>query len=80
MLKSNRCESVKSCPQVLSLSIAILVILCSACTSRELYTAAQDNQRQSCLRLPPAQQSECMEGLGESYDSYKRQREEVTDK
>ena len=58
----------------------MMVVSGSACSSRELYTAAQDNQRQHCLRLPPAEQNACMEGLGESYDSYKRQREEVTDK
>lgn len=65
---------------VLSLSVVMLVVLGSACTHQELYTAVQDNQRQSCMRLPPAEQSACMEGLGESYDSYKRQREEATDK
>jgi hypothetical protein len=79
MLNYKRCRPAKFFARVLSPSVIIMVVLGAACTSREVYTAVQDNQRQSCLRLPPVQQSECMEGLGESYDSYKRQREEVTD-
>ena len=80
MLNFKRCRPARLFAQMFSLSVIIVAVLGSACTSRELYTAVQDNQRQSCLRLPPPEQSACMEGLGESYDSYKRQREEVTDK
>lgn len=54
-------------------------ILLSACSSRDLYNAAQENRLQECRKLYGAQREECEARYQKDYDTYERERQEVID-
>ncbi len=58
------------------IALLIVVSLC-ACTSRELYEAAQERQRHECRSGPLSDYDRCMERANESYDSYQRNKRQV---
>lgn len=56
----------------------ILLVLFSAtgCSNRAMYDNIQINQRNECLKLPPARYDECMKHARKTYDEYERERQE----
>lgn len=57
--------------------IALMSLLLSSCSNRQMYNAVQSNRQIECQRLPAVQYDECMNELDESYDSYEKKREEI---
>lgn len=53
------------------------ILLLTGCSNRAAYQNFQINQRHECMRLPPQQFEECMDGLEKSYDEYNRERAEA---
>ena len=58
------------------LALAALLVLCSACTSRERYANVREEQRQQCeLAVSEALRERCLEELPPaSYEEYERLR------
>ena len=58
------------------LALAVLLVLCSACTSRDRYTNVREEQRQQCeLAVSEALRERCLAELPPaSYDDYERLR------
>ena len=59
------------------LVIFLSFIWLSGCTSQQLYRFGQDYQRDQCRNVPAAEYQACLEQANESYDSYKRKRDEA---
>ncbi len=55
----------------------LLVLAISACSSRQAYEAMQTRERNECLKVPESQYQECMERTSQSYDEYRREREDL---
>ena len=60
--------------------MCVLLLALSGCSSRALFENAQHNKRNECQRLPPSQYDECMERARQTYDEYRKAREEVIDR
>jgi len=57
--------------------VAMLISLAAfACSNRQVYEAIQYNRQLECQKGPQSQYEECMERAGESYESYKKKREQ----
>ena len=56
--------------------VSILLVL-QSCSNELAFEAIRSRQKIECQQLPPAQYAECMEGLNESYKSYKQKRDEL---
>jgi hypothetical protein len=72
-------DSPKAMPRhFLMILLAILIALgAAACTPRAWYEGAKQSQRQECYKAPPAAREECLKALdSETYDEYRRNREE----
>ncbi len=61
-------------------AILCVILAMSGCSSRALYENAQYNKRNECLRLPPSQFEDCMASAHQTYDEYRKAREEVIDR
>ena len=60
--------------------LAVLVVWSAVgCSNRAVYENMQINQRNECVKLPPAEYDACMEGITKRYDEYERERREVMD-
>ena len=61
---------------LVSLALVVLLVLCSACTSRDRYTNIREEQRQQCeLAVSEALRERCLAELPPaSYDEYERLR------
>jgi len=52
----------------------LCTLLCTACTSQQLYSTGQAYQRQQCLKIPDTEQSrQCMSNADKSYDDYQHE-------
>jgi len=56
---------------------ACLLVFMLGCTQRGIYETIQNNERQKCEKLPPAQYEDCMAKSSEGYDDYQRAREDI---
>ena len=57
--------------------IALLVMLSvQACTQRAWYEGAKQSRRNECNKAPPSEREECLRSTSDSYDEYRRQRQE----
>lgn len=55
-----------------TLTVIILVLFISGCTSGQLYAIGQDSQRSLCFKIPDQKESnECLNRASMSYDEYK---------
>jgi len=63
--------------KVANMLLVISIILVSACSTRAWYETVHQNQKLQCQKLPPSEYAECMEQASETYDKYKRKRDEV---
>lgn len=59
------------------LFLLLSVMFLQSCGSRQVYDALQHSQKQRCQNLPPSEYSECMERASQSYDNYRRERDEA---
>lgn len=57
--------------------LALLLVLASGCTSKQLYNAAKQNRLQNCSELQGAQRDECEALYQKDYETYERERQEV---
>lgn len=58
--------------------VAVFTVLAlQGCGSAEVYDAINENRRDACRRVPPAEYEDCMERYSEPYEDYKRKRDEV---
>jgi hypothetical protein len=55
------------------LSLALL----PACSNRQMYDAMQNRQKVLCQEAPRSEHQKCMDEASQSYDTYKRERENV---
>lgn len=56
--------------------ILLAMLAATGCSNRAMYDNIQINQRNECLKLPPAQYDECMKHASKTYDEYERERQE----
>lgn len=78
MTLATRFQTVNLNPLITQLFyIALMSLLLSSCSNRQMYNAVQNNRQIECQRLPVVQYDECMNELDESYDSYEKKREEI---
>ncbi|MBN1379946.1 MAG: hypothetical protein JXA04_12010 [Gammaproteobacteria bacterium] len=61
-----------------SILLASITLVCG-CSSEQIYTAIQENRQFECKKLPQPQYEECMKDYDQSYDSYRRDREEIVE-
>lgn len=65
---------------VLSLvSFAVLIACLAACSSKQLYRAGQDMQREQCRAGPPAEYERCMENADLDYETFQEARNTDSD-
>ncbi|MFK8041489.1 hypothetical protein [Congregibacter sp.] len=50
--------------------LGFFLLLLSGCSSEQIYTAIQDNQRFECSKLPEAQAEDCASQYDTSYSEY----------
>ena len=62
-----------------SLGIVVLALLLVACTHEQVYNNVQQNQQLECSKLPQVQYEEGMKSVDQSYQDYKRERQEILD-
>lgn len=60
--------------------LCVVLLALPGCSNRALFENAQHNHRNECQRLPPSQYDACMERARQTYDEYRKAREEVTDR
>jgi len=53
------------------------VLLAAGCTNRSVYDSIRHNGQLECQRVPPADYQNCMHRYAESYESYKKSRDEL---
>ncbi len=64
-------------------AIGVLCLVLAAlmgCSSRAVFENAQHNKRNECQRLPPSQYDACMERASQTFDEYRKARDEVIDR
>jgi hypothetical protein len=59
------------------LAIFLSPVLLLGCTNREVYEALQNRQKVLCQEQPKSEYGKCMQEADESYDSYKKNREDA---
>lgn len=57
--------------------LLLAATLVPACTSRQLYEAGQQHQREQCQLGPISEFDECMRRANISYETYEQGRQEV---
>ncbi len=59
--------------------LLILMVLLgfAGCTNKAIYENMRIQQRNDCLKEPPARYDECVERSDKSYEEYRREREEA---
>ena len=57
--------------------LVLVTVTLGACSAQQAYNAMVENQRTECLKRPPTQQADCMEGTHISYEEYLQRRNEA---
>ena len=61
--------------------ILLVSLSFSGCSSKELYESTQPKYNENeCRKLPPHQYEECINQESQTYEEYKRARQEIIDK
>lgn len=55
----------------------LALLLMQACSNRQVYDAMQARERNECMKVPESQYQECMERTHQSYDEFKRERDNM---
>lgn len=63
--------------KILTVLPFVLASLLSACATNQLYDSFQSSAREKCNSLPESDRSACVARNRDSYDTYKKKREEV---
>ena len=81
MAASDRLDAVVRDPKSTRTGLIVLLVgaVLSGCSNRQLYESIQYDQKLKCQTLPQSQYEECMEKASQSYEDYKRARDEVID-
>lgn len=58
-------------------ALLILMLVLTACSNRAVYENIQQNNRNRCIKEPPARYDECMARASKPYEEYEREREEA---
>lgn len=58
--------------------LLISALLLSACTTPQIYNSLQENARDNCNKTAGTDKSDCLKLKQTDYETYKKQREEVT--
>jgi len=58
-------------------AMLLLLILLSACSNEQLYSAVQGSQRMECSKLPPGQYQNCLADYDTTYREYQRDRQDL---
>lgn len=58
-------------------ALILISLTLSACSNQAIYNTLQQNQRNACLKEPPVLYEECMERASQSYQDYRRERDEM---
>ena len=58
-------------------ALVVALLALPACSSQQLYTAAQDAQKVECQKYPDTRYEECMARLEKPYEEYERERESL---
>ncbi len=59
------------------LCICLLILFFAACTSEQVYTTVQDNQRSECRKFVNTQYDDCMRQYDTPYKDYEYDRQEA---
>jgi len=59
------------------LVVVLIVATLHACTSRQVYDGLQARQQVLCQEVPRSEYQKCMDEASQSYDAYKRERDEL---
>ena len=59
------------------LAVFLPLLLLQACTEQAMYEAVKNRQKVLCQQQPRSEYQECMEQASESYDTYKKNREDA---
>ena len=66
-----------TCRVLCLLVLSAATVPLAGCSSRQLYGAGQEWQRNECRHLPTQEQDRCLAGTRLSHDDYQRQRAAV---
>lgn len=55
---------------------AVIVLLLSGCTYRDMYDAMQDQRREACRNGAPSDYEQCMGRYDTGYDQYEKERQQ----
>ena len=61
------------------LFVFVVFAMLVGCSSRAVYDNIQLNQRNECFKLPPSQRADCLDSIDQSYDEYRKEREDVVE-
>jgi hypothetical protein len=59
------------------ITLFILLVTLSSCSTQNWYTGAQSAQEAQCMKEPAATYDECMKQTNQSYDEYSKKREKL---
>lgn len=76
------CATLKSGAAVtMNKALMVLVMLgATGCSNKAVYDNMRINQRNECIKEPPAGYFECIERTQKTYDEYERERKELLEK
>lgn len=57
----------------------LLLMLAAGCTSRNWYEGVKQSHQQQCKQMPDSERDECLAQHDDSYDQYKRKRQEISE-
>ena len=63
--------------RICCLAVFLPLLLLQACTERAMYEAVKNRQKVLCQQQPRSEYQECMEQASESYDTYRKNKEET---
>jgi len=63
-----------------AVGLVFILSVSSACTNKDIYQSIQHDAQLKCQQIPPQEYQDCMDQHSQSYESYKRSRDEIIGK
>ena len=60
-----------------ALILSLTFVILSGCSTRQVYDSIHGREKVQCQSLPQNEYEECMQQVDESYDNYKKNRDEL---
>lgn len=60
-----------------SLCVCCLALLVTGCTKEQIYESIKNSKQLECEKAPPDEYRECMRAVSDTYDEYRRKKEEA---